>query len=766
MKLFKSKSQTLLFLSHKLKKSIIPKIYIIKFNDYRTKKNKILTDIKKKFLYSKIAIRSSFNNEDTEKKSNAGKYKSFLNISSSNLKDIDAKIKELIKLKKNLKNEFFFVQKMVGNLNFSGVALTRNLEDYSRCININYYYGNNTEAVTSGKFKTKTLIYIENKKYQIPKKFKNLYLSIKEIIKFSKCIDLDIEFAVGKNNKVYILQVRKLIIPKKNKKKSYKNKFHLDKLEKKINKLKKKHHDLLGNTTFFGNMPDWNPAEIIGTKPRPLALSIYQELITDHIWAKNRIDYGYRDLSQFHLMTTFYGSPYIDVRIDFNSWLPANIKNNVSKKIINYYLKTFSNKKSVHDKIEFEILFTCATFSTYERIKKKFKNILSTKEIDLFFNSLKQINVNALKQINKDNKLIEELKNRQIIIQKSNLYEIDKIYWLVEDCKKYGTLPFAGLARCAFIAIELLNSLEENNIIDQNEKINFLNNINTITSEMKNDLINLNKKNFINKYGHLRPGTYDINSENYAQGFEKYFSKVSSYEKNPPKKIDIGRKIQSHIKKLGVYKNSNEFLKFITESIKQREYSKFIFTKSIDLIFKNLTNFGKKYNISNDDLSYVKIHKILDMYFNLSDYPTVSNLKKHIKENKKEYLKNKIINLPDIIKTPKDLYVRIKEAEKINFISNKKVVAKIIVYDKNKVYKDYDGIVCVENADPGYDFLFNKNIKALITKYGGLNSHMAIRCSELNLPALIGVGEKNFSDIIKYRMLKIDCISKKIEHIN
>jgi hypothetical protein len=764
MKLFKSKALTLSYL--KLKRSTIPKIYVIRFSHYKVDKNKILKNIKKKFLNLKIAIRSSFKNEDTDKKSNAGKYKSFLNVNSNDCRSIKSKIEKIIKSKKNYKNEHFFIQKMVDNIKFSGVVLTRNLEDYSECININYYDGNNTEAVTSGKFKTKTLIYIENKKFPIPKKFMKLYQSIKEIVKVTKCSDLDIEFAVGKNKKVYILQIRKLIVPKKNKQRSYNYKIHLSKLEKKINKLKEKHYDLLGNTTFFGNMPDWNPAEIIGTKPRPLALSLYQELITDLIWSKNRIDYGYRDLSQFRLMTTFFGSPYIDVRIDFNSWLPISINNDISKKIINYYLKKFNNKSHAHDKIEFEILFTCATFSTYERIKKEFKNILGKKEINIFYNSLKQINVNALKQKDKAIKLIEQLKNRQTLIQKSNLYEIDKIYWLIQDCKKYGTLPFAGLARSAFIAIELLNSLEEKKIINQNEKENFLTNIKTITTEMKNDLINLNKNSFINKYGHLRPGTYDINSQNYAQGFKKYFSKISNYERNVSKKISLIKKVQKPLKKLGIYKNANEFIKFINDAIKHREYSKFVFSKSIDLIFKNLTNFGKKYDISNDDLSYVKIKKVLDMYFNLSNYPTINNLKKHIKENKKEYLANKIINLPDIIKSPRDLYVRIKESGKINFISNKKIIEKVIVYNKNKVDKEYNGIVCIENADPGYDFLFNKNIKGLITKYGGLNSHMSIRCSELNLPALIGVGEKNFTDIIKCKILHIDCISKKIELIN
>ena len=53
-------------------------------------------------------------------------------------------------------------------------------------------------------------------------------------------------------------------------------------------------------------MPDWNPAEIIGIKPKPLALSMYRELVTDHVWSENRKIYGYHDLSQFHLMTTFF----------------------------------------------------------------------------------------------------------------------------------------------------------------------------------------------------------------------------------------------------------------------------------------------------------------------------------------------------------------------------------------------------------------------------------------------------------------------------
>ena len=60
----------------------------------------------------------------------------------------------------------------------------------------------------------------------------------------------------------------------------------------------------------------------------------------------------------------------------------------------------------------------------------------------------------------------------------------------------------------------------------------------------------------------------------------------------------------------------------------------------------------------------------------------------------------------------------------------------------------------------GYDFIFSYNIKGLITKYGGQNSHMSIRCNELNLPAIIGVGEKIYNNFIDSNKIYIDCKSR------
>ena len=67
-------------------------------------------------------------------------------------------------------------------------------------------------------------------------------------------------------------------------------------------------------------------------------------------------------------------------------------------------------------------------------------------------------------------------------------------------------------------------------------------------------------------------------------------------------------------------------------------------------------------------------------------------------------------------------------------------------------------IVCIKSADPGYDFIFTKNIKGLITEYGTY----VIRCSELGIPAVIGVGSNTYEKVINSKQITLDCCNKKI----
>ena len=81
--------------------------------------------------------------------------------------------------------------------------------------------------------------------------------------------------------------------------------------------------------------------------------------------------------------------------------------------------------------------------------------------------------------------------------------------------------------------------------------------------------------------------------------------------------------------------NAKELDKFIRNSIYNREYAKFVFSKSIDLIFRNLIEFGKKYKIGKEDLSYLDINTILNFHYTLNSASIVKSIKDEIRKNKK-----------------------------------------------------------------------------------------------------------------------------------
>lgn len=69
----------------------------------------------------------------------------------------------------------------------------------------------------------------------------------------------------------------------------------------------------------------------------------------------------------------------------------------------------------------------------------------------------------------------------------------------------------------------------------------------------------------------------------------------------------------------------------------------------------------------------------------------------------------------------------------------------------------------IPKADPGYEWIFTKGIKGFITKYGGMASHMAIRCAEFEIPAAIGCGEKIYNYAASMNYMELDCANGSIK---
>ena len=162
-------------------------------------------------------------------------------------------------------------------------------------------------------------------------------------------------------------------------------------------------------------------------------------------------------------------------------------------------------------------------------------------------------------------------------------------------------------------------------------------------------------------------------------------------------------------------------------------------------------------------MSYIDINTILNYHYTLDAKSIIESIKKEIRENKKSYLNNSSIHLPETISSIRDLYFSHKNLRSGNYITQKKIIGEVMHYKDTKDLKKIEKkILLIESADPGYDFIFSKRIKGLITKYGGQNSHMSIRASELGLPAAIGVGEEIFNSLKKKKYITLDCLNKKL----
>ena len=771
-----SKAKTLETLMPIIKNAKVLPLIRFSLREFIEKEDQIISSVKSSFQ-SNIIVRSSSSNEDNLKSSNAGGFSSILDVDINSDEKIKNAIKQVIDSYGDFPNkeDEVFIQLMLENVSMSGVIFSSDIDTLSPYYIVNFDESGSTNSVTSGTSnQLQTFVsHKSNEKFDDPR-LKKLILATKECQKIFSNNYLDIEFAFS-DKTLYLLQVRPIVKQGKDDLSNISLDESLKKLHKKIEKLNAPHPNLLGSKTIFGVMPDWNPAEIIGIRPKRLALSLYKELITDETWAYQRDNYGYRNLRSHPLLVTFLGIPFIDVRISFNSFIPKGLSESISSKLVEHYLSSLQKNTRYHDKVEFQIIYSCFYFGIEHKLSKLKQSGFKTNEINKIQEALLELTNTIIDTKNglykKDLEKVEILKTKYSEITNSNLSLVDKIYWLIKDTRRYGTLPFAGIARAAFIAMQFLNSFVEEKIISNKDYSDFLNSLNTVSKQLSNDLLRLSKKEFLKIYGHLRPGTYDIMSSRYDEAYEMYFKSMSKTKVNAKKdKFDFTAKQKIKISKLiknsGLKTSVDDLLLFIKEAIEGREYSKFIFTRSLSQVIIYTEMFGSRLGFSKKDLAYLNIQKILDLYSTLDHRNVAKVLSDNINKNKDFYQYTKSIKLPSLIVEANDIYSFNIKQDEPNFITLKKIQSSVVL-EQAIPKENLDGkIVCIRSADPGYDYLFSKNIGGLITCFGGANSHMGIRCAEIGIPAVIGCGEIMFEKYSKATLLAIDASNKTVKVIS
>lgn len=804
-----SKGLNLLNLKRRgLRSAKIAPLVITNFIEFMESKEAILDSIAR-LGAKRLIIRSSSSSEDLNEKSNAGAFLSIANVDSNDTNAICDAIKKVADSMPS-PMDCILIQEMLENIALCGVAFSVDKDNLSPYFCVQYDTSGSHDSITSGAsndyfsyFEYRNLHELQNLdsiESNDINEMRQVISLIKELESIYNNSFLDIEFAFvesmesnlnihdihggggGVNNldskesnkTLYLLQVRSIVT--KNKQNLF-DKLPSDalfRLYKRFNSLQTKRPHILGDRAIFGVMPDWNPAEIIGLRPKRLAFSLYKEIITDSIWAYQRDNYGYKDLRSHPLMHSFLGIPYIDVRLSFNSFIPKKLDSKIAEKLVNYYINTLSKNPKLHDKVEFEIVFSCYDLNASAKLKSLKNHGFNDNEIKRLEFSLLELTNSILNEQNglykKDMDRISKLDSKFLSLKDSNLSPYDKIYWLLEECKRYGTLPFAGVARAGFVAMQLLNSLVEIGFLSVDEKAAFLNSLHTISKNLSHKISHLDSKNkaaFLREYGHLRAGSYNILSPRYDEGFDCYFEldsmshKSEIIESKKAFRLDSKRseRLDNLLRENGLLISSKGLFSFFKKAIEGREYAKFKFSKLLSYAIVVIGELGAHYDISKEDMAHLDIQDIRILYSNLfSQSPKVRFLSQ-IAANKKEYELTNAVKLPELLCDSTQIFYFFSVNNEANFITQKSVIALVALESSS----DISGkIVLIKSADPGYDYIFTKNIAGFITCYGGANSHMAIRASELALPAVIGVGEENFARYAKAKKLQINATEKQV----
>jgi len=424
-------------------------------------------------------------------------------------------------------------------------------------------------------------------------------------------------------------------------------------------------------------------------------------------------------------------------------------------------------------------LFTCYDLCFEDRSKELLETGFTRNEIEelrrAIINLTNNLIVKSKESIEEDLKSLEEMKKTRSVLKNKQPYDDAVFYllnmakFLLDDCRKRGTVQFSRLARLGFVGKILLESMIKKEVIDNKFYDNFMNSINTVASDFKKDFILMNKgkiqkDDFVRRYYHLRPGSYDITTLRYEDSphllktsdFDILEENLEEFLMNSATKEKIDGILREHRLKF----NSADLFDFTKSALEAREFSKFEFTKNLSDAIELIAMAGELMGFTRQELAMLFVE---DIFSNTRGrHELAEKWKKVISERKKQRELNEKLELPPIIFSGSDLDFIKYYTPKPNYITQKKVKARLLKLDKDINENEIGGsIVMIENGDPGYDWIFTRNPAGLITKYGGVASHMSIRCAEFAIPAAIGCGVL-FDKLNKVKEIILDCKIKKI----
>ncbi|WP_448613583.1 PEP/pyruvate-binding domain-containing protein [Modestobacter sp. URMC 112] len=738
---------------------VIPTFIAIEWREWRRLRDSILETVLSRLEPSTVvAVRSNSDDEDASTSTNAGRYKTILNVLLARdpvAQAIDEVMAD-IRLKTGRESAAgVIVQAMVTNGTMSGVVSTVDTRTGAPYLVFDYIRSADTAAVTSGIVATSRL-YVRRaiKSSFIPSDVRNICRAVERIGKDLGGEPVQVEFTLDAKGTLYVLQGRHLSAH--NAASPSENRTSLATAVRTVRRL-------LRSGTLLSDTADWNPAEMIGEEPHELAYSLYRTFLTRNTWRRARSELGYYTPPIADLMYRIGARPMIDIRSSLESLTPAGATESLRNAIVLRGLELVREDVTRHKWVEFEASTPSASLDTPNHVARLYSDAISSDGRRELVERLRTL-TKALIEDHSSPSSTQSLHSSldQHLARLNELPSARRVTTSVRAGRPLA-LAFALAARHAFVAEQFIRDLLMFDILTQERVALLRQSITTVATEMTIDASRvrggqLDESDFLSTWGHLRPGTYDIRSLTYRdRDLTSLFDASHPAEPNAFQFTGTEREsINRALRREGLTVEVEALHAYICSAIRLREYGKHVYSKFLSGLMEDIAVWGARLNLSRDDMGHLSLGQL--SAFQGKERLTDIVVAEAVQRGRRGDRIRRLTRTPSVLSGALELYVVAPTDERPHFVGSGVARGPVrFIGEGIEIGSVAGAVICTERADPGYDWLLTLGIAGIITRFGGSNSHLAVRCAELDIPAAIGVSETTFESMRCTYEVEIDC---------
>lgn len=721
---WRGKAGTLLALAPLLCHSEVPPGLVLSQAGWREQRQAWLQQLAHDFAGTGVAVRSCGVDEDQTQGSQAGHYLSCLDVAVDDAAALGAAIDAVFLSYGAVRDDaVVFVQRMA-TARLAAVAATHAVEDGADYYAFSLAAGERTDAVTRGDVAVDTVYLAHEAPAPEQPDLALLYRALRELRDLCGPQPLEAELVL-QQQRVLLLQVRPLLLRAPPRCSAERRR----ELQRRQRELLRPSPVCAGRRRVLALMPDWNTAELLGRHPRPLALSLFREAIADDAWCRARALLGYRRLGATGLLQPVAGRPYVDVRASANSLLPQTVPAPVAARLADAWQERLLQQPALHDRYEFAVAQTCVDFDFAAQWRERYAGVLAAAERDAYRDELAAITARCLQPAALAAALARFTRPPSLQGSRSPLAR--------------AGLAFALIARLAFVHEALLRSAVSRGALAPERLLALQRSCRSVTHEF------LASASSPDSFGFLRAGTFEITTPALAE-----LDLPAAAAPPPPVPFEAGpaelRALQHLLREAGYAVDAGQLLHGYCRTREAREFAKYGLSALVSQQLDRLAIAGAARGLDRATLSWLD----RDAAANAAAAPA----RELAAAAAAAHAADAALRLPVVFDPRESLQQVHIAAGTPSFVGNKRAAAAVVRVDAQTAPDALpaQAIVAVASADPGYDWIFARRPAGLITAYGGPNSHMAIRCAELGVAAVLGLGWERWQRLARAGHLTID----------